>query len=587
MRHHRRRWLALTALLAALLVPVSGTVPAADAGPPGDRDVLVHLFEWKWADVASECTSHLGPNGFGGVQVSPPQEHVVLPGSGYPWWQRYQPVSYQLSSRGGTRQQFAAMVTTCHAAGVKVYVDAVINHMAGDSSGTGSGGSPYSHYDYPGTYQTQDFHHCGRNSNDDIVNYRDRWEVQNCELVDLSDLDTGAEYVRGRIAAYLNDLLTLGVDGFRIDGAKHVAAADVANIVSRLSRPAYVYQEVIFGDGEPIVPSEYRGSGDLLEFRYGRDLGRIFRTGKLAWFHDLGEAWGYEPTVKAVTFVDNHDTQRAGGDILTYKDGQLYTLANVFQLAWPYGSPKLMSSYAFTARDAGPPSDGAGHTNDVTCFSGGWVCEHRWRPITNMVAFHNAVRGTGTANWWSNGDNQVAFSRGDKGFLALNREGGALSRTFQTGLPAGTYCDVLHGDVLHGDVSGGACSGPAVTVNAAGQLPATVGAMDGLAIHAGSRVSASAIATTFNVTATTAWGQNVYVVGSIPALGSWDPARAVALSSAAYPTWSGTIALPPSTTYQYKYVKKNADGTITWESDPNRSASTPSSGTSTRTDTWR
>jgi alpha-amylase len=516
------------------------------------------------------------------VQVSPPQEHVVLPGAGYPWWQRYQPVSYRVGSRSGDRAQFQAMVSSCHAAGVKVYADAVINHMAGSSSGTGSAGSPYSHYDYPGTYQTQDFHHCGRNANDDIVNYRDRWEVQNCELVDLSDLDTGAEYVRGRIAGYLNDLLSLGVDGFRIDGAKHIAAADVANIVARLSRPAYVYQEVIFGDGEPILPSEYRGSGDLLEFRYGRDLGRIFRTGQLAWFSNLGEAWGYEPTGKAVTFVDNHDTQRDGGDILTYKDGQLYTLANVFQLAWPYGSPKLMSSYAFTARDAGPPSDGAGHTNTATCFAGGWVCEHRWRPITNMVGFHNAVRGTGTANWWSNGGNQIAFSRGDRGFLALNREGAALTRTFTTGLPAGTYCDVLHGDL-----SGGACTGPTVTVEAGGGLTATVASMDGLAVHAGAKVTAAGIQTTFDVQATTTWGQNVFVVGSLPALGSWDPARAVPLSSAAYPAWRGTVALPPSTGYQYKYVKKTADGTVTWESDPNRAATTPATGTATRTDTWR
>jgi alpha-amylase len=95
------------------------------------------------------------------------------------------------------------------------------------------------------------------------------------------------------------------------------------------------------------------------------------------------------------------------------------------------------------------------------------------------------------------------------------------------------------------------------------------------------------VATTFEVQATTTWGQNVFVVGSLPAVGSWDPARAVPLSSAAYPVWRGTVALPPSTSYQYKYIKKNPDGTVTWESDPDRSASTPAGGTSTRTDTWR
>jgi hypothetical protein len=36
---------------------------------PG-HDGMVHLFEWKWPDIAAECENFLGPMGFGGVQVS-------------------------------------------------------------------------------------------------------------------------------------------------------------------------------------------------------------------------------------------------------------------------------------------------------------------------------------------------------------------------------------------------------------------------------------------------------------------------------------------------------------------------------------
>lgn len=36
---------------------------------PG-RSVMVHLFEWKWNDIALECERFLGPKGYGGVQVS-------------------------------------------------------------------------------------------------------------------------------------------------------------------------------------------------------------------------------------------------------------------------------------------------------------------------------------------------------------------------------------------------------------------------------------------------------------------------------------------------------------------------------------
>lgn len=35
---------------------------------PG-RSTIVHLFEWKWKDIAEECERFLGPHGFGGVQV--------------------------------------------------------------------------------------------------------------------------------------------------------------------------------------------------------------------------------------------------------------------------------------------------------------------------------------------------------------------------------------------------------------------------------------------------------------------------------------------------------------------------------------
>jgi alpha-amylase len=114
--------LASAVLASTALTAVSGPEPAAaSAASPGPKDVIVHLFEWPWASVATECTTQLGPKGFGGVQVSPPQEHVVLPGQGYPWWQDYQPVSYQLASRRGDRAAFAAMVQTCHTAGVKIY----------------------------------------------------------------------------------------------------------------------------------------------------------------------------------------------------------------------------------------------------------------------------------------------------------------------------------------------------------------------------------------------------------------------------------------------------------------------------------
>lgn len=36
----------------------------------GNRTTIVHLFEWRWDDIAKECERFLGPYGFGGLQVS-------------------------------------------------------------------------------------------------------------------------------------------------------------------------------------------------------------------------------------------------------------------------------------------------------------------------------------------------------------------------------------------------------------------------------------------------------------------------------------------------------------------------------------
>ncbi|THA51137.1 carbohydrate-binding module family 20 domain-containing protein [Streptomyces sp. A1136] len=557
------RALLAGAVLAA--ASVTATAPHAVAAPPGGKDVTAVLFEWRFDSVAKACGESLGPAGYGYVQVSPPQEHVQGP----QWWTSYQPVSYKIAGRLGDRASFKAMVDACHAAGVKVVADSVVNHMA-SGDGTGTGGTSYTKYGYPGLYSGSDMDDCRAT----ISNYQDRANVQNCELVQLADLDTGEEYVRGRIAGYLNDLLSLGVDGFRIDAAKHMPAADLANIKSRLTNPnAYWKQEVIYGAGEAVSPTEYLGNGDVQEFRYARDLKRVFQSENLAYLKNFGEAWGYLPSGQAAVFVDNHDTER-GGDTLDYKDGSDYTLANVFMLAWPYGSPDVHSGYEWTDKDAGPPNGGTVNS----CYTDGWKCQHAWREISSMVAFRNAARGQAVTDWWDDGGDRIAFGRGTKAYVAINHEGSALTRTFQTSLPAGAYCDVQ--------------SGRPVTVDSSGRFTATLAAGTALALHADARTCAgtaapAAVGASFAVTATTVPGQNVFVTGDQASLGTWDTARALKLDPAAYPVWKLDVTLPAGTAFAYKYLRKDAAGNVTWESGSNRTATVPADGKVTLTDAWR
>ena len=486
------------------------TYRATGRGAAGD--VFVHLFEWKWTDIARECETVLGPAGFTAVQVSPPMEHSVQ--SSHTWSQRYQPVSYSVArSRSGTGTQFADMVTRCKSSGVGIYVDAVINHMTNTPSpGVGSNGTAYTKYNYPGLFTEADFHPaCALND------YQSAANVQDCELFGLPDLHTGLPSVRQKIADYLIALARVGVAGFRIDAAKHMQPVELDDILDRMNqtlvsegRPIpYVFGEVVGGEGEAVTKQDYYGLGystggaaDLTEFKVkgvgdkflnsgGQHISQLNPNGPPgSRFSEL--AWGLLPSDKSVIFLENHDTQRDGG--ISYRDGMAYRLANVWMLAQPYGYPSIMSSYAFdrgpVGREKGPPSDANGNTNDVMCASsfdtaiiGTWVCEHRDFYIRQMVGFRRIVAGTDLTHWWDNGANAIAFSRGDRGFVAINRETVAVSATIATGLPAGTYCDLLSGGPAPSS-----CIGRPVVVDAAGAVQLTLQPNTAIAIYVAGRL---------------------------------------------------------------------------------------------------
>ncbi|MBK8211978.1 MAG: alpha-amylase family protein [Rhodospirillales bacterium] len=525
----------LLTIAAALAFP-------AVAQAQESRTAFVQLFEWKWTDVAKECETWLGPKGFAAVQISPAQEHPDVTSPPHPWWQRYQPVSYQLVSRSGSRAQLADMISRCNAVGVKVYADVVVNHMAGTGTpaGLGVGGSSFNPQtrQYPGVpYGPPDFHpQCN-------IDYGDAGSVRNCWIEgSLPDLRVETDYVRQKLIDHMNDLISLGVAGFRIDAGKHVRPEDLEAILGKVhnigeainprtgqafhapvQRP-YIFIEVIRGEKEPVQPVDYTYLGNVTEFYYGRQLAGKFRDpqqrlAQIRTFpgHPASADWGLLPSYQAVAFLDNHDNQRGHGNgawqsdgrianILTHHfDGNLYNLANVFMLAWPYGYPVVMSSYEWPInvqwsqdkfRDVndwmGPPANPQGMTNDVTCFSGGWVCEHRWDNIAEMVEFRNytgAVQdGWTVTNWWDNSADKIAFGRNGRGFVIINRAGpGITNQQFATGMPPGQYCEVLHADFNR---INGTCSGTTVIVNAGGWATFTVPTGEAAAIYGGAKVGA-------------------------------------------------------------------------------------------------
>jgi len=504
-----------------LLPPLDQTYLTSGRAAAGD--VFVHLFEWRWADIARECEDFLGPNGYAAVQISPPSEHAVIlnaSGSGvsYPWWQRYQTVSYTLdNSRSGTLAEFRAMVVRCAAQNVKIYADVVINHMTA-GAGTGSAGHKYTKYQYDAVPWTPENFHTGCA----VTNYNDAANVQLCELSGLADLRTEDGAVRDRLADYLIALQIAGVAGFRIDAAKHMQPRDINAILATVNAAAsaagrplpYVFMEVINNPGEAVTAQQYFGVGyasggaaDVTDFLYGYRIADAFlgRSGAtLASLQTLTA--GLLPSDKSVVFVDNHDTQR--GDNLYYASANnLYELATIFMLAHPQGAPSVMSSYGFdrgtqAGRDAGPPSSAGGVTqstfdaNGTRCTTtlgaaqvGSWICEHRRDAIAAMVAFRKVTAGTALVNFQSidGNSNRIAFAREGRGYVVLNLGAQFVYNATDTTLPPGRYCNVAVDHYTAASTPGGqtSCTGATIDVAADGSAAIAVPAGGAVVLHVG------------------------------------------------------------------------------------------------------
>lgn len=510
-----------TAFLAACIATALGSALPAHAAP---GQVYVNLFEWKWTDIALECKNFLQPAGFSAVQISVPTE---AKSNNQQWWERYQPVSYKLDSRSGKRADLEAMISSCRDRGIAIYADVVLNHLA-NGSGTGMAGSPYqSASSYPAIPMGgNDFHGLCAVNDSSAQNVHDCWLGG-----DLPDLRTGSLHVQQALGNYLRDLLSIGVAGFRIDAAKHIPAADLqamltiagplrSDIAQLTGRQKPWVTHEIFGGFGPIGEDEravYFSLGSANEFKYKDVLRDAFdrRNGlSISQLHATIPHNGSRPNPRglfashdATVFVSNHDTERHDQS-MNASYGKMFNLANIFMLAYPYGQPQLQSgfklSYPKDAKGRAPndqpvPLAPIYDANGQANFSD-WDIQHRWPEITNMVAFRNQTQSQWRVDdWVSDGPDRLAFHRGDKGFLAINRHDTARwTGRFKTGLSAGTYCNIMSGTLNAGKTQ---CSGQSIKVNDDGSADLNIPAMNeagmpAVALHAGQKIIGPTVDTT-------------------------------------------------------------------------------------------
>jgi alpha-amylase len=568
-RQRRRLGLSLllmpTLVAGVLFAPAALRTASAHASSL-DKDVTANLFEYDFDSIATDCTDVLGPDGYSAVQVAPPEDSYDQPD--HYWWDVYQPVDYSIGGRLGTEAEFENMISACHAAGVKVYVDAVLNHMA-----AGDGGEDAS-YDgqsfdsstltYP-AYTSADFHSYPANcpeSSDSIVNWLSYTEVTQCRLDGLPDLATGTTAVRDAEAAYLNSMIEMGADGFRLDSATEIGETDIAAVESLLDEdtttgePVSITQEVYpgsSGQDTRLDPTSFEGEGSVTAFDYTYAITDDFEDG------DLAALDGYEPELPsayASTMVTNQDTERASSPSLSYTDGAEYDLADEFLLAYGYGAPQIFSSFEYSSYNQAPPDTTNGDVTNTVCGTGAWECTEQNPAVDAMVAWHNLALtdDAAVANWTADGNDLIAFSRGDVAWIAINNGGSAETDTFPTGLPDGSYCDIV-ADTY----SDGTCSGAGIVV-ADGQATVTVPADGSVAIDADSVIGNATAVIDVTVPSATPSSDTVYIAGDFSALGTgiasstdWEPGLHPMTRISGTDEWQAVVHAVSGTTLEYKF----------------------------------
>uniref|UniRef100_A0A336MI31 alpha-amylase n=1 Tax=Culicoides sonorensis TaxID=179676 RepID=A0A336MI31_CULSO len=467
-----------------------------------DRSVLVSLLDWKFNDIANECENFLGPNGYGGVQISPVTENAIL--EGRPWYERYQPVSYNIITRSGNEKQFKDMVQRCNDAKVRVYVELVLNHMAAGEEIFGTGGSKANGeiLMYPAVkFNASDFH-----KKCQIEDFSNPEQIRNCRIRESPDLNQGQAFVQNSQMEVMNKLIEYGVAGFLISSAEYMEPAHLKEIISKVSnlnenfdfpegsRPFMMFEVIDYGNGA-VSRNEYTELGVVTEYRYTRDVSNAFQTDRtLHSLLGLGPKHGYLPSEDAVVFVHAIDGKRAESHkILDFNNDQLrYQMAMAFMLAYPYGIPTIISSFKFDSPNQGPPADDQGEIlspefNAEGQCTNGWTCEHRLPIVQHMIKFRKMVGNSSLNNWADNGKNQIAFCRGKDGFIAFHNEpNGSFKTSIPVCLPEGVYYDIFTSNIE--DLEGAKL----IIVNDSKKAKIEIKSEDGyrmIAFHTGSRVN--------------------------------------------------------------------------------------------------
>ena len=314
-------------------------------GLSGSRDVTAfdpastaYYHGGDLAGLTGGCTTGNGINrlkamGFTAVWLTPPFKQRYVQGSsasyhGY-WITDFTDIDPHL----GTKADFKALVDCAHSQGMKVVLDIVMNHT-GDvnyyPSGNYNFGAPRTAAVAPGDVNLRkpaflndlsNFHNRG-----DVQNWNLKEQSQNGDFFGLDDIaTTKPEVIEGFAQVYASWVNDYGVDGFRIDTAKHVDDAflgkwwpRVQELTAQKKPDLFAFGEVYdFGAASLTEFVRDKGIPSLLDFAFQSAAVQFASGNNITDITNVFGADDWYTTNKTnaynqVTFLGNHDMGRFG-----------------------------------------------------------------------------------------------------------------------------------------------------------------------------------------------------------------------------------------------------------------------------------
>ncbi|HFU3961108.1 TPA: starch-binding protein [Streptococcus suis] len=408
------------------------------------------LHAWCWSfNAIKENMAAIKEAGYTSVQTSPINAVVVGNGGDKKfteqWYYHYQPTAYTIGNyQLGTEAEFIEMNRVAEQYGIKIIVDAVLNHTTSNYNAISSEVKSIPKWTH---------------GNTKIENWGSRWDVTQNSLLQLWEWNTQNPEVQQYLLKFLKNAVADGADGFRYDAAKHIElpgefpnefGSNFWNVILN-NGSEFQYGEVL--QDNISRDADYANLMSITASQYGHSIRDMLRN-RNANAGNLGNYQaGVDPS-KLVLWVESHDTYANGK---TDSESESAWMSDEdLKLGWAMITARAKGTPLFFSR---PVGGGNGKRfPEQTKIGDAGSNLYKDPTIVAVNKFHNAMVGQSEYIRNPNGDTNVAMiERGTQGAVIANLSDSEKSLNTETKLANGTYTDQISGKTY--TVSNGRLSG--------------------------------------------------------------------------------------------------------------------------------